>query len=1758
MPGQSKIISSVNIILSQKGISLKLNNNGVCSGLVALFVKYFLKGDLPEFFRQSQSLANPPKHYQIGQDEKFDQFILETEIAFNPQEYNKNSSQGDLDKIITIDGVPVKNEYNIGLVENEINWTKVLEEIRNNGRACYVAANKHAVGLAFENDQYIVFDPNYQEDEDERDKKELKFNIKTFNTATDAIAELKECLFLKSSDDVGLEMRVFARPNAHTEHQYPDKRKILLASLNDENSRARKAGQDARHTSLFFALGANDEETIEHYLKHKQVNSDDATFAICYKRDAFAWNYFSTLADLPSQLNLLCITAQYGSTALLNRMLQKIELEIQKNEVKKQELKEGISDTEPSLLEHAALSNNLTNLVQVVELYKRYGIKITSLGLAERLFEAITASGNSKSLGYLIDAKFLHYSSERIVSLVKLAAKNDNRSTLQFWLEKLAKEGNPLNNLEIDAEIISKISPLNFKLLMEHGFTVKPSLLRDALQHPSNEIFKIALKGQPETEWIRFLRAVAENQPLEPFGPQLAALFDDHDGLNAFEVLARFERNRPIKQSEEIRTLSTQGREKALEFACQYGNAELVHFLVDMDCKASDEFKLKQLKSAANRGDLPRINTILAARIDGNIILPKGSTDYELADQLIEAGKYRFVTDSWGQYSYSQRRRCLLAALTYNNKAFILQIIKDLPFCYQFIFDNIKDAYTKNQPSHLTKISPLFAYLGESDLSRFWQVALEKDVGKESCQFTLKYAILNHHFVLARKMVGVVPFSNEEAYQLFIEASTNKNHAALAFLGENYAHLLANTQTYRRLLHEKHFELIALILEKNQLPEKSVSAELLQHAVTVLNQKMVSRLSAVINDYFRVEGSPLYWAIHQENAPGAHLLVRHGAKLDDELLASGVFTLTLKDNNSGLLSSALKDKNFAAFFARNEAEHVGNVLSSGSPDLVYVLTAHVDVNRYYEQFITYAIEHNDLRLFQMLRQMERYAQQDKEKLFLKACMHQSINIANELLRDPIDLGNEEKKGEFFGILLGENAQELLTRPPHKNKTIQHVALKMLFGEKSASDIYELVYKKALNRLYVYIKDHKFPSALASLHRSVEELVFDSGFIKNASSGLRNTLIARALNEGDAETFGELLKQLDKKPPLSKVGLSFFTKYFNNPLLRKVLLEHYPLGDVVDAAVAAGAWPTVITLLMDRKEKEFEQHLIRKLGEHRTELMEALVNYAKKEIHSDPRHKLNALLLSTSTEILSVILKGKEEEISALIMAIQQQMIKEKMDLKHHFYEFDLYAQIMKGQKVYEEIQSKIQEFFAANPITSEVDSQQIVDNEQLRTEIIAIRTVLAKHDFVPGYFEESDSLVAVFDALDRSTKEQERRRLEEQKRLEEQERLRLEEQKRREEQERLRLEEQKRLEEQERLRLEDQKRLEEQERLRLEDQKRLEEQERLRLEDQKRLEEQERLRLEDQKRLEEQERLRLEDQKRLEEQERLRLEEQKRREEQERLRLEEQKRREEQERQRLEEQVCQRIEKHTHKEDHHPAAERHEGMHQRGTQQLIDRVAKSSQPDTIQLLIKDVLSYRADRASKGEVFFTFLQYSRQDKLDASQHFIEALQHSNRFISAKDRGALNNGQLFDTIDQFLDENKPALKRALHCNWELDSVDELIDFLNSRNPVNTLIWMLHQYADERTQGDDVYWPFFANYQYTKKNKIDAVNHLIRLLKGEGDNVTENDLGALKQGSLGRLIQSYIEECGFALEHQLGFEINDIDDLVANKQQALEVAF
>ncbi|ARG99866.1 hypothetical protein B6V88_05245 [Legionella micdadei] len=64
------------------------------------------------------------------------------------------------------------------------------------------------------------------------------------------------------------------------------------------------------------------------------------------------------------------------------------------------------------------------------------------------------------------------------------------------------------------------------------------------------------------------------------------------------------------------------------------------------------------------------------------------------------------------------------------------------------------------------------------------------------------------------------------------------------------------------------------------------------------------------------------------------------------------------------------------------------------------------------------------------------------------------------------------------------------------------------------------------------------------------------------------------------------------------------------------------------------------------------------------------------------------------------------------------------------------------------------------------------------------------------------------------------------------------------------------------------------------------------------------------------------------------------------------------------------------------------------------------------------------------------------------------------------------------------------------------------------------------------------------------------MISLLKGESEKVSEKDLGALKQGSLGRLIQSYIDKYGFALEESLGFDINDIEDIVSNRQHSFEM--
>ena len=131
MPSQAKIILKINHILQNNKTDFFLNREGVCSGLAALFIKYALEDREDVFFRRLEQVNKLPIDYQLGQNSTVDRFLLDIETNFNPGKYSGYEyQQEDLEQFVTINSIPVRNEFNIGLIANATNWEKFFTLIK--------------------------------------------------------------------------------------------------------------------------------------------------------------------------------------------------------------------------------------------------------------------------------------------------------------------------------------------------------------------------------------------------------------------------------------------------------------------------------------------------------------------------------------------------------------------------------------------------------------------------------------------------------------------------------------------------------------------------------------------------------------------------------------------------------------------------------------------------------------------------------------------------------------------------------------------------------------------------------------------------------------------------------------------------------------------------------------------------------------------------------------------------------------------------------------------------------------------------------------------------------------------------------------------------------------------------------------------------------------------------------------------------------------------------------------------------------------------------------------------------------------------------------------------------------------------------------------------------------------------------------------------------------------------------------------------
>ncbi|KTD42426.1 hypothetical protein [Legionella quateirensis] len=1748
MPLQVKIIDSVNKVLSKNDTPVKLNKGGVCGGVASLYVRYSLEGKKREFFELSKQLANLPEGYQIGQNNAIDKFIREIEIEFNRFNYTKGQYyQGDMEHTVFINGKPIKKEFSIGLVESAANWSNLLNQIRNEGRACYIRSHNHAIALSFVDNEYEIYDPNYDEDNDENPNAQAT-NTRRFLTADEAINELSQQFGYPDNSDVGLGIIVYANPDDPTPATYPDKNKLLSKSLKSKRDYQRDIGindKDWKYNSLFFATNINDRQTVEYHLQQGEIEIKECPYLMQMEsNNELVFQLYSKTLDEKTKQTLIYYAIWSGNIELFQRMSE----DYQKNHVvtpAEHIAFKALVQNNFSLL-RAAQSINPVCIMEVLKLYKSYNIPLNSISESNitKIIIQLTKNGNAELLkAFTQELPVL--SESVILSGISTASHHDKRGALSFWLGVRERLPKTENNTLISKKLISKVSPLNFQQLIQSGFTVAPVLFAETLKRNRHEYFELSIASNPSSVWNEFLAKLKSNSLEEPID-----LLSTNQNLTVLQVLISYKENNLIKRNWPEAVPAQTGIE-ALKFAYECGNKELVQFFTQKKFKVPTDFHVEQLKNALKENDHQRLEALLSSSIDYvQFFTP---TNKQLITELIQLGAYDFIIRSWNNYKNdSQNKQPLTAnnlqlpdllwiAVTQNNKKLYEHIVKEVPNVALKIIKMIIDgdnavfypyaiklamalpAFSENVPS-----PPLYQFIRD-ELSEYEQKLFDRTTKDDEyadrtfrkeartliqplCNI-LVYAIENHYFSFAEELSSQVHLSMDEVYDLFVTANHNKNYKSIEFLLNHYPNLSTNKEFYLKLAESNEFDLLALLLKKNRPMDHTIFINLLKKAVRAHHEPVIQLLAPYINSAYKIEGSPLYEAIQEKNEEGYLLLIKYDAEMPPRQL----FSLAIKQSNERLLEAAFQKPQFAEFFRSHANELLHTLFRNGSPEAVLYFYKKMNqsteqdiINEYLAAFINFAITNNDLVLFRQLQKLEQFTTHTKE-LFKQACLAQAPDIVNELLKSNVDFDDKEELYELLDKLFGMDSKE---------------------STNTAHTAYDLIYKRALNRLYEFVIHNKY-RPFSSLFHSIDELTDDPGL----SKPMKNKLIFRALEENDQTILSSLLKQVqsnsergsENEVEINEEILSLFNTHFNKPLIISVLLDHYNIEQVVSKAVKLEMWPFIVHFLKGRSVDGLSQDLITTLKSHDSKLFHVLETEARQSLHNDPRHELNALLSSKNDLALNVVLREQKKAIQESIMSLQKQMEEQHIDLKSHFYRFDLYYDIKKANTAMEAMIPKIEQFFDRNKGVSPIE---LLSNEVNRNQIREFKAIMDTNNLVPAYFDERDELESAFDALnafDKNHEEQQR-----QKALEEQQRQKdLEEQQRQKD-----LEEQQRqkdLEEQQR-----QKDLEEQQR-----QKDLEEQQR-----QKDLEEQQR-----QKDLEEQQR-----QKDLEEQQRPKdLEEQQRQkdlEEQQRQKdLEEQQRQkdlEEQQRQKhLEEQQRQKaLEELQQKKELNKQHDKTPDQQSPGNTPIPSKDQPASQkPNPLSGLIKIVEEYGKIRKKEHYTHYwiPLFQYTKKDKLDATQHFINALKNPESLINNFDKAVLNDGRLHKTIKNYLAEHELAIQSHFKSDKPIKTVNQLINALNKQNPVEKLIYQLEHYHKQRAKQPEMYH-FSLFPQYTGTEKRTAVTHLLDVLKGGNNALTAKDIGALNQGSLGSMISEFIQEFKAPLREAMNVKrIDNLTDLI-----------
>lgn len=840
MPNQAKVITIVNRRLEKlPNIEFEFNKAGICSGLAGLSIKHALENKTYEFFRKKDLLSQLPENYKFGENKYAENFIAEIEEAFTPAKYYKGEVviQGDFDRVLTIKGEPLRNEFNIGLITDKNGWSTILDSISRSDRGYWIASTDHAVAMWIKNGKYYVYDPNY---DDEDNEEEFFDKVKIFESPLDVIIELKKC-FNYDEDYFPMMIRAFANPGDIPCNNYPSQNTLLQHIFKTEKDLTRSFTNDegAVFTSQTMASWARDEHTLNYIFDTKVIDFKNIT------HHQARYNHFLKLLleqpksnDLKNALLTAIDINIYWGFYIQNTMrLIKHYNTIFKEQNDKVKLVFFLKNCFNRItMDHLRAMNIKEDYSDIVHLCEEYNLTIDESNNPSNIYHFLKAlslyNTGSEELNEYIENIF----PEQIIKQISYAAKLNHVELLNYLLKnslKNTKLANLIKNGDIfDVELIKYINTNTLNILFEAGIKPNPALISECLKRKDKAILS------------QYVNAILKSDNNKFLLNQFANHFKDTLNLNykignidLLTVLAYLDEKDSIFKLENWDNIiiSPDSIESALKHAIKLGSIDISSFLHTKLGRRMSDTVINNLVEHAIETENNTILTLIS-NLGYNILslqnfyeiidICKSNNDYTALKNFIKLADTNIINDLL--------KLALLSTSKLAFKVFAKYAPEDLT---NMLASNIKRGKFYSQINQCINLPAMHDV--RTDLIN----RLKPTMSNEFIHYCYNNELLN----LAAAFSDVIEISNLDLNKILIDLIDSNNEAGIIVLLEKHPNAQLTEDILNQLVDQlleksiinNNSKIVALILDqllKNELilPEDSLS-KLLKRAIDANN-----------------------------------------------------------------------------------------------------------------------------------------------------------------------------------------------------------------------------------------------------------------------------------------------------------------------------------------------------------------------------------------------------------------------------------------------------------------------------------------------------------------------------------------------------------------------------------------------------------------------------------------------------------------------------------------------------------------------------------------------------------------------------------------------------------------------------------------------------------------------------------------------------------------------------------------------------------